>query len=142
MRVKRLHECVEELRHSRIKVSEKGKSLVVINSVNAVFRRGRIDSCLIKEGARADFFVTKVGAGTLIVELKGRDIGHALEQLFATVNSTECMNWIEAPIKLIIICAKYPSFDTFVARGQLRARRLGMDLKVICRSVEAEFERI
>jgi hypothetical protein len=136
------HACVDRIAHSRVTVSEKGKTVTFKNPHNLTFEKVRVDGCLVTEGARADWIVTKVGVASAVVELKGRDVAHAIDQLFATVDNQKCKELLERPVKLLVVCAKYPSFDTMVARAQIRARKLGMSLKVVCRTFDCEIEQL
>lgn len=133
---------MEEVTHSRVTISEKGKSVTFRNAARLPFRKLRVDNCLITNGARADWIITKVGVASAVVELKGRDVRHAIDQLFETIAHPESDAWLENPVKLLIICAKFPSFDTQVARAQLRAKRMGMSLKIVCRTFECDIENL
>jgi hypothetical protein len=136
------HKCVEIVNDSKIKVAEKGKSVIFLNPQRVEFKRIKVDNCLVKTGSRADWIISKTGGVSVIVELKGRDVGHAIEQLFATLTHIDCTDWLNYPTKLLVICAKYPSFDTKVARAQVRARKLGTTLKIVCRSLECSIDQI
>lgn len=136
------HACVERISHSRITVSEKGKTVTFINDDRNTYERVRVDNCLVTSGPRADWIVTEVGVSSVIIELKGKDVDHAVDQLFSTISNTECKPWLEKSIKMLIVCAKYPSFDTKVARAQVKARKLGITLKVICRTFSCELSQL
>lgn len=98
----------------------------------------RVDGCAITDGPRSDFIISRVGSVSVIIELKGRDVGHAVDQLFFTVSNNNVAEYLEKRRKLLIVCAKYPSFDTKVAKAQVRAKKLGMTLRVVCRSFECD----
>ncbi|GAB2485567.1 hypothetical protein GCM10027082_40690 [Comamonas humi] len=49
------NKCVENIRHARVKVEEFGKKAIFLNPEKNLYKKGRIDKCLIKEGVRADF---------------------------------------------------------------------------------------
>jgi hypothetical protein len=136
------HPCVEQVTHSKISVSEKGKTVTFANQSRAKHERVRVDDCMVKSGPRADWIITKVGVGSVVIELKGRDVGHAVDQIFATISHQDCIQWIERPTKLLIVCAKFPSFDTKIARAQVRARKQGMSLKIVCRSFSCTVEEL
>lgn len=136
------YNCVEVVNHSRVVVKEKGKQVTFLNPSQEIFHRIRVDGCLVTQGPRADWIVSKDAAGSVIVELKGRDVEHAVDQLFATINHPSCTPWLTKPTKLLIICAKFPAFDTKVARAQVAARKLGMTLKVVCRTFECQIDQM
>ena len=133
---------MERVSHSHITVSEKGKAVTFRNDSRAAYEKVRVDDCLVTVGPRADWIVTKIGVSSVIIELKGKDVDHAVDQLFATVQNAECKKWIEKPTKMLIVCAKYPAFDTKVARAQVRDRKLGMSLKVVCRTFTCDLSEI
>ena len=128
--------CVERVTHSKITVSEKGKSLTIINDSRDEYDLVNVDGCLVKDGPRADWIISKPDDVSAVVELKGRDVGHAVDQIFATLSNPRCENYLAGNVKLVIVCAKYPSFDTKVAKAQVRAKKSGASLKVICRALE------
>jgi hypothetical protein len=80
-------ECIEQVRHSRIKVHDAGtgKSAVLLNLDKERVRKIRMDGCLAPVGERAaDFVVSHPKIVDVIVELKGRDVDHACAQVEAT----------------------------------------------------------
>lgn len=136
------HTCVENISYSRVTVAEKGKQVTFLNPDRAAFQRVKVDGCIIKNGARADWIVSQEGHGSVVVELKGRDVEHAIDQVFATVSHPDCIPWLTTPTRLLIICAKYPAFDTKVAKAQLSAKRCGLSLKVVCRTFECNVSQL
>ena len=68
------------------KVEENGRKAIFLNPENAPIKKVRIDGCLIVgDTRRADFIVSKPGVVDVIVELKGKDIYHAKDQIVATL---------------------------------------------------------
>lgn len=130
----KLSACVQEVSHSNVTVGDKGSRYKANfpNSSKNKFYKVHVDGCIVTEGARADWIVTKVGVGSVIVELKGKDVAHACEQLFATLDHASCQDWLEAKKALLIVCSRVPSFDTSIAKAQVRARKAGVRLKASC----------
>ena len=137
-----LSPCSEIVTHSSVVVSERGKTVAFLNADQKEFCRLRVDGCAIKVGPRADYVVSKVGSISVVIELKGSDVGHAVDQLFATVANEAIAEYLEVRQRLLIVCAEYPSFDTKIAKAQVRARKGGMTLKVVCKSFECDIEQI
>lgn len=80
-------ECIEQVRHSRIRVHDAGtgKSAVLLNLGRERVRKIRMDGCLAPVGEHAaDFVVSHPKIADVIVELKGRDVNHACAQVEAT----------------------------------------------------------
>lgn len=88
-----LQACTEELNDSKITVKRDGRRATFDNSERAIIRRIDLD-CWIPSSAtaKADFIVSKPGVADVIVELKGKDIAHAVEQIVATLSK-----WKTAP---------------------------------------------
>lgn len=88
-----LQACTEELDHLKITVRRDGRRATFDNADRSTVKRIDLD-CWIKtaDTAKADYIVAKPGVVDVIVELKGKDIGHAREQILATL-----ARWKEAP---------------------------------------------
>lgn len=134
--------CVTDNSDSNITLKENGRRLNIINEGNISYLVVKVDGCLITDGIRADWIITKIGTGSIILELKGRNIDQALKQLFATLAHDNCRDWIESKRSLIIVCSRVPSFDTTIAKAQVVARRAGVKLKAICVSASLTFDEL
>jgi hypothetical protein len=88
-----LQTCTEELNDSKITVKRDGRKATFLNSECISISRVDVD-CWIPSSstAKADFIVSKPGVVDVIVELKGKDIAHAVEQIVATL-----VRWNDAP---------------------------------------------
>ena len=76
--------CIEEIRHSKVKVHDAGTgmSAILLNAKNERVRRIRVDGCLAPVGRRAaDFLVSLPRTVDVIVELKGGDVACAITQV-------------------------------------------------------------
>ncbi|AZI35824.1 hypothetical protein [Caenibius tardaugens] len=80
--------------------------------------------------------------GSVIVELKGKDLDHACQQVMATIAHADCQPWLEAKRGILIVCSRYPSFDTSVAKAKVAARKRGIRLSVVCDKADTEFEKV
>ena len=79
--------CIQTIRHPKIKLSDPGtgKSALLGNPDKAPVRTIKMDHCLAPEGTvAADFVASKPDLVDVIVELKGRNVDHAAEQVDAT----------------------------------------------------------
>lgn len=88
-----LHTCTEVSNDSKITVKRDGRSATFLNSERIPIQRVDVD-CWIPSSstAKADFIVSNPGVVDVIVELKGKDIAHAGEQIVATL-----VRWKDAP---------------------------------------------
>jgi hypothetical protein len=79
--------CEVRTKDPRIVCEEKASKITFLNELRQETRRIRVDNCVITEGLRCDFLVISATGVEHFVELKGRDIDHAIEQLEASINA-------------------------------------------------------
>ena len=81
-----LENCTEELTDSKITVKRDGRRATFDNAIRTVVKRVDVDCWTPSaEMAKADYIVCKPGVVDVIVELKGKDIAHAIEQITSTL---------------------------------------------------------
>ncbi|WP_289150366.1 hypothetical protein [uncultured Salipiger sp.] len=117
-----MNACITAVNHSNVKVEEKKRKAIFLNKAKAEYKIGRIDGCLINDGTRADYFVSGDGT-TVLVELKGCDIKHACDQLFAAADHEIVKPHLESRIGFLIICSRYPAQNTSVQRAMALAKK-------------------
>jgi hypothetical protein len=115
--------CIEKLRHSKIKVHDPGtgKSAVLLNPKKVQARRIRIDHCLAPAGTKAaDFLISMPQVVDVIVELKGKNVDHAVEQVESTHAFWKMHGEYERNqlISAWIICVQYPRASQKIKRSQ------------------------
>lgn len=129
--------CVEKTKSSNVTVQERGRRANFSNDENKPYNKIKVDDCVIKKGARSDWIVEKIGYGSIIIELKGRDIERGWQQLKATFQAPECKEWLGAKVGFLIVCSKHPNIGPKRSRWEEEARRLGVRLKIT--STQSEF---
>jgi hypothetical protein len=135
--------CIEDITHSKVKVEENSRKATFKNPNATKYQRVKIDGCVITEGPRCDYIVREIGSTTVFVELKGRDVEHACHQLLSTHEHEAVKSLIEKNVGFLVICKKYPRFDTYVARAkQACAKKLGAGFHVVCDSGEFDISRV
>lgn len=138
--------CKELVDHALIKLSDpRSKRLLVIsNQQRDTLIRIRFDGCVVKNEVGADWLVTKADVGDLIVELKGSDVNHALEQVNAVAEFLEDHGLRAGKLGAMIVCTRYPKVDSKVlrARSAFAKRFGGGALHVASRSVRVDFEEV
>jgi hypothetical protein len=88
-----LQACTEELNDSKITVKRDGRRATFDNADRATIKRIDVDCWIPSTGTvKADYVVSKPGVVDIIVELKGKDIAHAVEQIVTTLSK-----WKNAP---------------------------------------------
>jgi len=87
-----LASCTETKTDSKIRVEAHTRKAVFDNSERSEIKIVDVDCWLAADGGpKADRVVSKPGIVDVVVELKGKDIDHALEQILAT-----CAKWKDA----------------------------------------------
>jgi hypothetical protein len=135
--------CTKRVNHSYVKVEENKRKAVFRNPNNVEYDVTTIDNCLITNGIRSDYLVSEVGSISILIELKGYDVAHACEQLLATVRRSEVRPYLEKRVGFLVVCRKYPRFDTFVAKAKQRcARDLKAGFHVVCDKGEFDIDQV
>ena len=76
--------CIEETSDPKIKLEERGSKVIFLNEVRHPFRKIKVDGCVVQNQTAADWVVSKPPVGDLVLELKGRNVDHAIEQVTTT----------------------------------------------------------
>ncbi len=128
--------CIDVVSHSKIKVEENRKKVVFLNKERESYEVGRIDGCLVSEGVRADYFVSNKEK-TVLIELKGINISHACEQLFAAIEHNNVKKNIKENVGFIVVCSRFPKASTTVQRAKTKAMsKYRAKFSVFCTRVE------
>lgn len=105
-------DCSKEVNHSNISFKDIGNSkcqLVYQNPLRLNVVKYRVDGCLITEGLKCDF---KMDCPNFehYIEIKGKDILHACDQIEATINqlSNDSRRF---PKKSFVIATGVPSMN-------------------------------
>ena len=76
--------CITEVSDSIIVLKEKGKSARFLNNSRSSYEKGVVDGCLITDSVpKCDGFV-RAAEKVFLVELKGKDVQHAVGQIVNT----------------------------------------------------------
>jgi len=100
--------CVETATDSKPKVEENGRKAIFLNPDRAEIKKVQIDGCLVTSGPRADYVVARPNVLDVIVELKGRDIYHARDQIIATLPFWRNFPPFSLNVAGLIVCSKSP----------------------------------
>ncbi len=118
-------DCIQTVCDSKPKVEENGRKAVFLNPERAAVKKVRVDGCLIVgDSLRADYVVSKPGVVDVIVELKGKDIHHARDQIVATLAFWKTYPSFSAKIAGLIICSRSPmsSSDLQVMKAKVKIK--------------------
>lgn len=101
---------------SKVKVEEHGKSAVFLNPSRSKISVVKVDGGVAVNECSADYAVSKPGVGDVIVELKGKEVARACEQIIATAKLLRSCKKKVAPIAGLIVCTRVPANDSKAAR--------------------------
>lgn len=127
----RLAACTETSTDPKIKVEANGVKAVFDNTDRSVIEIVDVDCWLADEkGPRADRVVAKPGVADIVVELKGKDIAHAMEQVLTT-----CTRWKNAApfsdkIGGLIVFSRSPARSAAISNWKLRFLKQGIWLEM------------
>jgi hypothetical protein len=139
----RIDECRAKVRHTRVKVEEKGRKAVFLNPTRAEFYVTRIDGCIVQNARAADYMVTKCGVGDIVVELKGTDTVHAVSQIAAAIPIVRGGGHCTGRFVGLIVCRRYPKVDTSLQRARSAFRKsFRTRVHVVSRNREYDFEHV
>jgi hypothetical protein len=124
--------CIDKIDHSLVVVEENGRKAVFVNRSRQKFLRIKIDDCLVRSGRRCDYLVVKKEVASVLIELKGKDIEHACDQLFASADHSAVKGLVDGPLGFLIVASRYPRFDTYVMRAKtIAARKYRAGLRIV-----------
>lgn len=115
--------CTVKMSHSKILIEENKRKATFLNPRRMPYEVSKVDNCLITGGIRCDYLVSEVGSASVLVELKGANVEHACAQLMSSVENANIKPLLEPKFGFLVICSKYPKFDTFVARAKTAAAK-------------------
>jgi hypothetical protein len=106
-----------------VKCEQHRRRVVIRNDKRLQVRKVRIDGCVITDGPRCDFLVLVADRpDEVYIELKGRDIAHAVEQLEATIAQVSADKARVAKI-CYVACSHVPKMQTAIQRHATRFAR-------------------
>ncbi len=88
--MKNFGDCEKINQNSKIVISDPGSKnskskFRIDNPKKLKIRVIKVDNCVIKQGIRCDYLVILPNSLEIYIELKGKDIGHAAEQIEASI---------------------------------------------------------
>lgn len=139
-------EVSEILFDSKIKVEENGKQAVFLNPGREKFVRTRVDGGLVKQMTACDWMVVRCDAEAVLIELKGCDVGHALDQVEATFQFLQQRKLLGSRMAALIVCRNPPRHPGFTTKHQRVKERLkqkfNSPLHVVTGNYEYRMEKV
>ncbi len=98
-------ECLERTRNKIIVCEENKRKIIFYNNNARIVEKIKVDGCQITEGVRCDYLVNFAKIHNFI-ELKGKDIKHAKEQIVRTMKVLSKKNYEK---RCYIVSSRSPS---------------------------------
>ncbi len=135
--------CTRTVSHSTVKVEENKRKALFNNPSGKSYCVTKVDDCLVTEGPRADYLVVEGSAHSVLVELKGKNVAHACEQLFASARHEDVAPLLTASLGFLVVCSRFPRVDTAVLKAKTKAaKEYGAGFHVVCDKGSFDIERI
>lgn len=109
--------CTIETTNKVFVLEENKRKCVFANPQSRTLIRIVVDGCQITEGTRCDFLVLDHQKNEYFIELKGKDIPHAIEQLEETIKQLS-NSATDTQKTAIIVTSRHPSSDTSIQRAK------------------------
>jgi hypothetical protein len=136
---------IETTKVSKIKVQDRGsvQSAVFLNPKKVDHTVWKMDGGILKNTTCADWMVSKLDTGDIVVELKGGDVAKALTQVQATATYAKANEILTGKLAGLVLCTQHPGISTKIQRAMSAfARDFKGPLHVRCRGGEFVFEHV
>lgn len=137
------NKCFTNTTDSKIKVEENGRKVVISNKSREKYTKLKIDGCLVKQEIASDWAISKEEFGDLVIELKGCDVYHAVDQINASIIFLDSNKIRNGKLACLIVCSRYPRIDTKIQRAQSTiAKKYKAPLHVTTQNKEYDFSSL
>jgi hypothetical protein len=128
---------------SKVKLQERSSKVVFLNVEKVEFVKIQVDGCIVNDEIAADWVVAKSSVGDIFLELKGRNVEHAVQQVAATLRHWKNQNWFcGEKIAALIVSRQVPKAS--LVRKQLEnfVKEFKCPLHVVSHNQEITFENV
>ena len=128
-----IRECSECKNSKNITIKENKRVFTIKNSTTKNINIVKVDDCLIKNGQKCDYLFEiecEDLKEILYVELKGKDLNHALEQILTTIEF--CKNNYSHHYytrKAFVVLSRYPKEDSSIQKRKRALKRQNITLR-------------
>jgi len=138
--------CSSDVYIQRVTVEENAAKAIFKNPDKKKFTKTQVDGCLMKNETACDWFITREDCDGVLVELKGSDVAHALDQIKASFAYLRDQNRLTLRRAGLVVCVKrpqHPAFNSKVQRVKEHLRKnYSAPLHIIVGNKELEFDRL
>lgn len=122
-------QCSEITKVTRIKVSENGKQAILLNPEKETFTKIKMDGCVIVNCTSCDWVIQDEHMSSILIELKGSDVDHAITQIEATFAYLKDHDLLTNKSAGLIVCSKPSRSPSFTSKLQKAKARLSTKYK-------------
>ena len=128
--------CTLEVTDKLLVVKERKSKCIFSNPNQHLLTKITVDGCQITEGVKCDYLILDHCQNEYFVELKGKDLPHAVEQLEASIQqlSNKSSN---IKRQAIIVSSRNPPSDTTVQRAKKEFKKK-YNVELATKNVQAE----
>lgn len=118
-----IEQCMQEVSHPKITLKANGRVATFRNPDGCLIKKVDLD-CLLAGSSptRADYVVCHPGVVDVIIELKGKDIDHAIKQIIATVAIWKGIPPFSQKLGALVVFTRCP--ERSATLGELKKRLL------------------
>jgi len=91
-----------------------------VNDKDDILHVIRFDGCVVKGNKAVDWIIRKPGYFDALIEIKGSDVEHALDQIHTSLCILSGTSDLEKNRVGVIFCRQYPSGSTTINRRRER----------------------
>ena len=125
--------CCTTGNNRKLKIAENASVMYVINNQRKGYHDIQIDGCDITEGYKCDrgVYLVETNAG-LLVELKGSDVAHAVEQLAESLGKYKSkLSQLGASVQCFVISCNNPLSSTASQNVKIKFKKKhGVSLRI------------
>ena len=141
-----MRDCCEKTKASKIKVSENGKHATFINKEKALYHRIKVDGCMFNNETACDWLVTRHPTESVVIELKGVNVDHALNQIEVSFEKLQAAGKLTGKLGALIVCSKTSRHPSFTSKLQKMKEKLAKSyqapLHIVTSNREYEISRV
>ena len=138
--------CTKITNSSKLKLDDpkSKRHATFINDDREHYLMTAADGCWKKQTICADWVLTcRDSDHQVIVELKGSDVSHGVEQILATAAHLQQEKLQRGIIAGLIVSTRYPSIDTKIQRGRLAfKKKFNGPIHVVTKSQQFEIRKV
>lgn len=135
--------CIETTNVTLIQVEEIGRKATFQNTKRENYLKIEVDGCVMVNRKAADWLIVKPDVGSIIIELKGRDVEHAVNQISETAKFLMENKDLSGKFSALIVCNQFPRASPSIQKKMNSFRKMyNAPLHVVTKNYVYIFENV